>query len=309
MSKSKNILHFLQYIQKHKSFCVAQMAAYLRVSKKSIQRYIKEVEEFFGFSFLRPSKGCYALPDTSKIKQLFIDIDEIEQFEKLIDIVAMADSSFVKFLGIEGSLAKKLLKEDAAIYLLKESPFEELVNFHLLQKLKSAIKYRQFIDIRYHSDKEYNFKQIKPIKILYAQGNWYLAAITKDPINNGFKFLRINFIQDIIFHRTTFKKDYEAEYFLQNFQSLFSAYKEPFFDVVVEVDKEVARHFRVKKFLPSQKILQDNGNLRLQYTINNENEILMLAKQWLPHMKIISPTFLQEKLIKIIQDFLQKNAS
>ena len=304
MSKSQKILHFLQYIDKNKSFCVAQMAAYLDISVKSVQRYIKEIEEFFGFSFLHPAKGCYALPDTSKINEIFVDAREIEQFEKLIDIVAIADSSFVKFLGIDGSLAKKLLKEDASIYLLKESPFEELVNFHLLQKLKSAIKYHQFIDISYHSDKNYFFEYVKPIKILYAQGNWYLAAITKDSINNGFKFLRINFIQDIIFHRQTFQKDYEAEYFLQNFQSLFSAYKEPFFDVVVEVDEEVARHFRVKKFLPSQKIIKDEGKLLIKYTINIDNEILMLAKQWLPHMKIVSPYFLQEKLIKIVEDFL-----
>ena len=72
------------------------------------------------------------------------------------------------------------------------------------------------------------------------------------------------------------------------------------------VDKEVQRYFKVKKFLSSQTILKEtNDGLIIRYYITGENEILFLAKEWLPHMKILSPTSLQNKLQSLINEFLK----
>jgi hypothetical protein len=195
----------------------------------------------------------------------------------------------LKFLKLDTSYFKR--KNDE-VYILKESPFEELINFDLLSTLKNAILHKKIVDIFYFSDKKYRFLQAKPLKIVFAQNNWYLAVLTDDEINGGFKFLRINFIERIIEHSKTFKIPIEAKEFLRNFQTLFSGYVDDFYEVVVEIEPEIARHFKVKKFLPSQKILKENsdGSLKISYRINNENEILLLAKQWLPYFKILSPS-------------------
>lgn len=304
MKKSANILHFIRHIVKNRRFCTRQMAQTLGTSDKTIQRYIKEVEEFFGIRFLTYEKGCYYLPDTSTLRQILIDPKDVEDFERVFDLLALADTSYVRFLGLEDSLAKKLLKDDARIYKLKAPVFEELKQFHLLKDLKRSIKDRRYIDIQYHSDRDYFYKEAKPLRILFAEGNWYLAALTDDSVNNGFKFLRINFIQDIEILPHTFQRVVEAERFIEEFQSLFSAYLEPSFEVRVRVDEEVARHFRTKKFLPSQRILEDRGDLIISYTINNENEILLLAKRWMPHMRILTPDHIQHKLIQIAKNFL-----
>ncbi len=304
MKKSANILHFIRHIIKNRRFCTKAMAQTLGTSDKTIQRYIKEVEEFFGIELLRYEKGCYYLPDTAPLRTILIEPKDIEDFERVFDLLAMADTSYVRFLGIDDALVKKLLNDEAKIYKLKTPVFEELKRFELLKSLKRAIKYRYYIDISYQSDQEYRYTRVKPLRILFAEGNWYLAALTDDPINNGFKFLRINFIKDIAVRSQTFQKVLEAERFIEEFQSLFSAYLEPSFEVRVRVDKKVARHFRAKKFLPSQNILQDNGDLILSYTINNENEILLLAKRWMPHMRILTPQHLQEELLKIAKSFI-----
>ena len=49
--------------------------------------------------------------------------------------------------------------------------------------------------------------------------------------------------------------------------------------------------FKLKKFLPSQKILGENeeGTLTLSYTVTSQNEVISLVKQWIPYMKVIAP--------------------
>jgi len=268
-----------------------------------MERYKKEVEEFFKIKFIPIDRGCYALPQEIKIENLLLAKKDFDDYEKFIDFLNLTNSTFLKFLGFD---TKNIIDKNEEIYLIKEPPFEELINFELLSKLKSLIYYKKIIDIVYISDKRYEFKKVKPLKIVYAKNNWYLAALTNDEINGGFKFLRINFIKDIVEYPITFKTPKRAKEFLRSFQTLFSSYVDPDFKVIVKVDKEIARHFKVKKFLPSQKILKEyeDGSLKISYKINNENEILFLAKKWLPYMKIISPKELQDKLTKIVKTFL-----
>lgn len=306
MNKSTKILYFLDYLKKHKKYCTKELALYLDTSIKNIQRYKKEIEEFFNIEFKKYAKGCYLIPDIVKIQNLLINPKDYEDFEKVFDILALSESTFIRFFDLDEKILEKLLNDDIKIYKLKESPLEDLINFHLLKDLKSAIKYRRYLDISYFSDQQYFFKKAKPLKIVFAEGNWYLATITNDPINNGFKFLRINFIKKLEINKDTFQTDYDAIKFLDKFQTLFSSYKKPFYEVKIKVKKDVARYFKVKKFLPSQNIIEEtsDGDLIISYKINNENEILFLAKRWLPHITIISPKNLQEKLIDIVKSFL-----
>jgi len=82
----------------------------------------------------------------------------------------------------------------------------------------------------------YKFNEFKPYKIVFSEGNWYLCGMSEDEINNGFKFLRINFIKSIK-ETNTFKKDPFVEDFIKNFDTLFSKFNTPKFDVIVKVDR------------------------------------------------------------------------
>jgi predicted DNA-binding transcriptional regulator YafY len=303
--RDKKIFNFLRFIKELKDgeVCLNDFAKKYGLSLRTVQRYKKEIEEFFGIDLILTKKGCYTFPDFNKIKTFLLDKNDLNEFKKFSYILSLINPKMLKFLKIDEKIVKKFV--DNKIFLIKESPVEELENVDV-EILQKAIKRKECIDVKYYTDKEYYFTDVKPLKIIFAEGNWYLAALTKDEINNGFKFLRINYIKEIKRKNKEFKTPVEVKEFLKNFQTLFSKYKKPFFEVIVEVDKEVARYFKVKKFLPSQKILEDNENLKISYVINNDEEILMLAKKWLPHMKIISPSYLQEKLKSLIKEFLEK---
>ena len=306
MKKSVAILKILEDLKKGKTICTNEYAKYLGVNVRSIQRYLEEISQFYNVEFVKPKRGCYYLPQISNIKENIIDIKESEDFEKFADILGILNKEVLEFLGIEKDIIKKIVDND--VFLIKENPVEKFLNTHIYKKIKNAIKYKKVLDIVYKPDERYEFKNVKPLKIIFAEGNWYLTAISDDEINNGFKFLRINFIKEIKEYSKTFKVPKEAIEFLENFQSLFSRYKVKPFEVVLEVDNEVKRFFKVKKFLPSQTIIGENeSSLIIRYYVTSIDEILLLVKKWLPFVKIKSPKFLRDKLINDLKNYLDNN--
>ena len=304
--KDKKIILIFRLIERlKKGVCLKDFAREYNIDERTAQRYKKDIEEIFDLKLITLSRGCYIFPEIKKIDEIFLDKSFLEEFEKMASLLSLLNPKFLKYLNIDEKILKKIVNRD--IFLIKESPYEDLENFQLLNKLKYSIKYRKVLNIAYFSDKEYYFYNVKPLKIVFAEGNWYLAGLSDDDINNGFKFLRINFIKDIKETSKTFQIPKEAVEFLKSFQTLFSKYKEPYFDVIVKVDKQVVRFFKNKKFLSSQvKIKSENGSLILKYTINNEIEILNLAKKWLPHMKIIKPYWLKEKFENMCKIILEE---
>jgi len=289
------ILTILRELGSGNEICVSDICKKLDVSERSVQRYIKDIEEFYGIGALQKTKkGCYAsLGSDFLSKNFIVDIKDRLELERFNDLIHIISPGFFDHLpiGHQKSL-KKLRSNFEQIYKIKENPFEEFVEFEFLDKLKKCIKYRKYCDIRYFSDADYFFEDIKPIKIAYIEGNWYLASISNDTaINNGFKFLRISFIKEIVEKGETFYRDVEVENFLDNFQTLFSSYKEPYVGVLIEIDSAASRFFRQKKFLKSQQIVQerDDGSLLLRFQSNSYKEIELLVKKWLPYARIIEP--------------------
>jgi predicted DNA-binding transcriptional regulator YafY len=84
-------------------------------------------------------------------------------------------------------------------------------------------------------------------------------------------------------------------------------YKEHLIEVVVEVDKRKARHFKAKKYLSSQKIVEDkkDGSLILSYEVTQDMEMDEVIKKWLPYVKVISPSSLKQSIEKDLREYLQ----
>ena len=299
-----NVLRILEDLKKGRVICTKEYSNYLDVSQRSIQRYIEEIEGFYRIKLLKTKKGCYSYPQISNIKEKIIDIKENEDFEKFADILGVLNKEVLEFLDIDKKIVEKMVEND--IFLIKENPVENFLKIDIYKKLKQAIKYKKLIDVNYFSNKEFYFENVKPLKIIFAEGNWYLAVLSDDEINNGFKFLRVNFIKNIKEHSQSFKIDNEAMKFLNNFQTLFSRYKVEPFEVILEVDKEVSRFFKVKKFMPSQEIVDENDEfISVKYFVTSDEEILMLVKKWFPFIKIKSPKNLKDKFKKYLENYIK----
>jgi len=300
-----NMFRLLVELSNHETICTDEYARKLGVSVRTVQRYIENISEFFNVEFIQTSRGCYKYLNFDKVKNILIKQKDYEDFEKFANIINAIDPKLLKYFNIDEKTLSKIIDND--VFYIKSSPFEEIFNFSLFTKIKKAIKYSQHIDLEYESEKYYFYENVRPYKIVFANGNWYLVIHSDDTFNGGVKFLRLNFIKSVKLQNKTFRKKREILDFIKNFQSLMSDFDKPKYEVIVFVDNEVERHFKAKKYLDSQTIVKDTKEgLILRYYINNENEILLLAKQWLPHMKIISPQSLQTKLEKMALELLDK---
>ena len=68
------------------------------------------------------------------------------------------------------------------------------------------------------------------------------------------------------------------------------------------VKQKVAKYFILKKYLPTQKIIQklDNEDLEVQYSITDFKEIEELLIKWLPHVKVLEPLALNEMVREVL---------
>ncbi len=308
MNTKKSILQLelLKELLDGEKVCLKNFAIKNSISLRTVQRYIEDIEEIFGSNLIKEDE-LYSFITTSLFEKNILSFDK-QELEIFVDLYSLLDFDFSSKLDLNSQkFIKKLEKNYSSTYLIKQNPFENfLQKKELLFQIKDAIKNRRYTKIEYTSDKKYIFDQAKILKIVFAKGNFYIAALTPDEINSGFKFLRLSFVDKIDLYATTFKKEYEAEDFLKKFQmALFSNYKKEPFEVVLKIDESVKRFFINKKFLSSQTILENKDDLIVSFKVTNNMEILPLVKKWLPNIKIVSPKEIKEQFEKEIREYLK----
>jgi len=231
-------------------------------------------------------------------------IDGIKMRE-LIEFLMVFDNKMLSlFEKEEPLLIENLRREIQSIYLIYEPPLE-IIESRFLDKIKKAIKNRQYVHLTYKSNLIEHYKEIQLHRIIYAEGNWYLAI--HNPLwSKKYNLLRINFIQELELTPKTFHRDIEIEKAINNFQSLFSKPNAESFEVTIEVSAQVMRHFKHKKHLQSQQIIKESKKgLTVSYKITDAMVILPLIKKWMPYIRVISPREIQERLCQEAELFLK----
>lgn len=303
--KSWHILNIVNRLLNHETVCIKSYAMEYERSIRSIQRDFESIKEFYGEYLVKINGDCYTMTSIDTLRE---NINKTDELKSLIDLYYMMHPKVFHTLDTaKQTLIQKLYQKSDKYFTFKHSPYEILSNEPLINTLKKAIGLKRYTDIEYQSDKRFCFGRVKPLKIVFVEGNWYLALIDNDfSLNNGFRWLRIGYITDVKLHNETFIADIDAQNFIHNAQTLFSGYKKPLFCVTLKVDKSIARFFTSKKHLRSQKILkeQNDGSLILEYEISNDLEILPLVKKWMPSIAILSPKRLQEVYLKDLQKAL-----
>jgi hypothetical protein len=277
-------------------------------NRTKVRNSIAVIKKTFGEKCVETAKGKHKLIDIPQVmRELYKNSAKgmIEVFE----FISLFDSKkFDIFKQSEPELVTRIKKETDEIYSIFDKPFEEITNQELWHEIKSVVKNRRYISVVYKKNELKTYNHIKPIRIVYAHNNWYLAVLLDDEEKNyDFTPLRINNIIHLEKDEGKFHNEPEAIAHLNNMQSLFEGYKMPRQEVQVEVSKKIAVYFRHKKYLKTQKIIDErkDGSLLLSYEISTSKEIFPLIKQWIPHIRIVHPLPLKEEIEKIFRDYIQ----
>jgi len=194
------------------------------------------------------------------------------------------------------------------VFQFHNTPFEDTKTFEeqeVFKILKRAVKNREYLKITFKG-KDKPLDNLKCLKLIFMEGNWYLAYVDED---DQCKFGRISFMGKIEyatkkeFFRLSSVKSHLK--FLQNIQNSMTLYNSQKKIARIQAVGHAIKYFEkdMKPFFSSQKfekVLED-GSVVFSVEYTQEMEILPFIQKWLPNLIILEPKSLKETY----RDFLQ----
>jgi predicted DNA-binding transcriptional regulator YafY len=298
-SSLQRVLEILNRLNKGEKLCVSQLAEHYEVSDRSIQRDFKIILEVFD-DFLIKDGECYK----GYKKVLLDELLQGSELMMLSNIVNVFDITDTK--SLVSSETKKLIQNSMNVYAFKSKPFEILKQTDELRKLEQAIRQNKEIVLVYERENEiFNFI-VNPYKIIFLNENFYLVA--KDINDDNILRLRIALIKSVTLSSKTFYPEPKIIDHINTLQTPWKQFNKKDITIKLLVKHRVAHYFLLKKYLPSQKVLQeyDNGDIEVAYQVTNFKEIEELIIKWIPKIEIIEPKELQSFIKKELLSKLNK---
>jgi predicted DNA-binding transcriptional regulator YafY len=267
---------------------VKELAEEFQVSGRTILRDF--TERLSGFPIYK-EKTKYKMQEGFRLEKAksFEDVLVLDILEKITEGIGGALASKTH------KLLNKLRNEDFNPIYTKLNIEDISDKFSLIRQLEHAIKKKSIISCLYDNEVDAPKKEmLKPLKIVNYEGFWYLVALNNEEYVRKLYLKKISQVQETSEH---FKSDARIDDLLENSISIWFQSDCEAFDVLIYASPKAAKYFK-RRPLPTQRlesIFQD-GSLEFRVSITYEMEIIPIIKYWIPHLKVIEPEWLQEKI-------------
>ncbi len=305
-----------------------QLLEELRIKERTLRRYMGEIEKIFPNAFRVESKlighgkrPVKVLRVYDKNKDIIDILNRLLKYSDdlgwLISLLNENDPSLFNDLDKhEKEKVSAQLKENSGIFLFRTNPLEILrdePSKRYLSELRNAVMNREYRDIKYKYIGEMeNLIDVKCLKIVFTDGNWYLAI---EDAEGNFRLLRVAFIVSLSKSSKNYQGGILEKYktHFNKIQNAMSLPSEPSRMALLKASPKVAIYFMegMKPFFPTQKFKKKLGDGSVTFSINftQDMEILPFIKKWLPDIEILEPKDLRETFkeqLKAALDILSK---
>jgi predicted DNA-binding transcriptional regulator YafY len=267
-------------------FSAQELAEEFNVSLRTIQR---DLHERLGFLPIVKEDGIYRLEPYALGK---LTSQDIRNFAILSGIGALYPSLDISFVS-------DLLNERVnTIFGIKGWDHERWSPHQTkdFEAAGAAILHHRQVTFTYH-DKP---RTANPYKLINKNGIWYLLA-DESGILKHFAFSKIQRFKVL---DETFTPDPAKRQRADESGSGWVS-DDPFTGEVA-VDRKVQEYFLRRDLLPDQQIVrQTDTALILSTRVAYDEEILGIARYWLPHIRILSPASLQTQLEERLRGYLE----
>jgi len=301
--KMFRLVYILSELNNGGSVTVKNLAKEFGVSVRTVERDINLLETT-GFILDMVDKGKYKFYEGFSLDKTILTGEEISIISVMNEITSSLGERFEK--SFKSLLARILTSELASPYFVKLSDGVKLKeDFKFIDQLEKSISQSKKIKVYYKrmSDNEEKDYLLSPLKIVFYDGFWYLAALTYN--NNLVKF-RIDNITGVKPTTEKFDPPENLKEMLENSVSIFFS-NEKKTKAVLSVDREVADYFRKKKIFPDQKIIEEkkDGTIIIESKYGVNVEIMPLIQHWMPYIKVIEPVDLAENVRETVKKYLE----
>jgi len=279
---------------------VTELAKEFNVSDRTIQRDFNE--RLISFPVYQDKKKWrmqegYRLEKSASVEDAVV----LDIMQKLIEGAGQ------KFSSKANRLLSKI-KNDSLNPIYAKLDIEDIGDkLHEVQVLERAIKERREIKCFYSFDDYTKELFLKPLKIANYEGFWYLVAF--DGRNDILKKYYLKNMKTITVLETVFESEAKLDDLLDNSISIWFDHTVEPYKVTLNISKEIAKYFQRKPISKTQKMeaLYEDGSLDVSVEITNDMEIIPLVKYWLPHIKVLEPQSIIEKIKKDLKQYIRIN--
>ena len=291
-------------------------------NERALRRYLSDIHELYRDIVLTEKKKK-ALTDRSvtiyRVQNREKDVSTVLKFFMensddlgwVLQMIHENDPSFLKELDVNDKyLIEENIKEDEGIFVFKSSPFESFEESQtkgIFNNLKKAVKNHEYRSITYKKNKEEFLEDLKCIKMVYMNNNWYLATENEE---KKFRFLRLSFIKKVGYSKNdkiTFQASRVDHYhdFFASVQNAMTLQNTQFKKATLKASPGMSLYFKenMKPFFPSQEYVktEEDGSIVFTVEYTQPLEVLPFIKQWLPDIEIVAPEKLKQFFINDMQ--------
>jgi len=282
---------------------LAKMAQELGVSLRTLQRDMNTIQEA-EFPLWTPSAGNYAFVEGFSLEKMQLSGDEASMLVLMSDFADSLGSNFGKSFK---QLKKRILTPTAENpFFIKLSTATEFPDTVVTKALASCIRGKEKISLCYKGGKLPSYL-LRPLKLLWVDGFWYLLSLTDD--DKLLKF-RLEKITSVTPTGNNFKHDNNIEKILHESTNIWFDTKRPL-HALLEISAENAKYFKSKQYFPAQKLEKElpDGRIVISCKASQEEEIIHTILAWIPRIKVLEPKSLQEFLSNLLKQYVKENLS
>lgn len=217
---------------------------------------------------------------------------DLQAFARLSGVEQMFPSAISRRSWLD------LLKQGNTSFLVRNGHFEaSQPHDQVFRQLRKAIEQHRRCRMLYTE----KARQVEPYLLIHNKGIWYLAATE----NGQLKSFALGRINDLQVMQEAFEPAPEVQRQIHDDDDIW--FGQDRIEVTLQVAADNAHYFLRRNVLPHQELIEerDNGQLLLRCQANHPNQLLPIIRYWIPHVRIIEPVWLQQKLLDELTDYLQ----
>ena len=282
--------HILKQLNSGTRLDVQQLANEFDITPRTVQR---DLNERLGFLEWNERGPRYYSLDKAKIGHLLPeDIERFARFCSIQELQPKSDNRFYQKPLTQSIQVKRIHYED-----IKSRE-------HQFNQIQQAIEAHSRIEFNYikAGQERGKYYLLEPYALVNRAGVWYLIGIdTAEGKQKTFVFRQI---RSLAVQSDTFTHNPELLAAIHGNDSI--SHGNQLAEVIVQIAPKAAPYFQRRQLLPNQELIRklDDGGLLLACKNINEMEIIPIVQYWIPHLIIISPSELQEKLIGRLKAYL-----
>jgi predicted DNA-binding transcriptional regulator YafY len=285
---AQRIVDILTKLNAGETLKTHQLANEYNVSIRTIQR---DINSRLAFLPIERSGQDISLSPNALGKLSAKDILNFAQLSGIGELFPSLDSKFIVSL---------LRQEFNAPYRITGNEFElnQSSIKEKMTKIEWSITNQELCNFSY---KGKQYRNVAPYKLINHNQVWYLMAVDQGKL----KSFHLEQLQSLMSNGSKFTPDPEITEQINQSDSIYIANEKS--EVVVKVSSEVAHYFKRRQLLPEQRIDKEleSGELIVSSKIAYDLEIVPLIKYWMPHLQVISPNVIHQRVVDDIKNYLQ----